>query len=83
MNKLAIIKEHAELPDTYGIKLSFITGKTAEYTVAGHKFLPDNKLEFVTFEDEWHVVPLTNVIDLTFDKQFSKIVALKDTNGPK
>ncbi len=70
-------KEDQELPDAYGITVMFVTGKREEYEVASHR-IKDAVLEFVTSMDEWHLLPMSSVLELKFDKRFSKVVALRE-----
>lgn len=74
-----IPKDDQKLPDWYSMTVKFIDGTSDTFKVAAHK-LGDKVFEFVTFEDEWHWVPLQCVKILSFDKSFSKIVAIKQNN---
>lgn len=70
-------KDDQRLPDYYGVKIEDITGKVREYKVAGHTWMVEIRaIELYLFEDEYIVIPLDNVI-ISFDKQFSKVVKLK------
>lgn len=69
---------NTELPKTYTLTIKFVDGKTKEFEVAQHSLMKEKDIvEFVTNDDKWHMVPLINVIDIEFCKNFSKIVADK------
>ena len=71
-------KEDQSLPDNYGFKITYLTGKTEEFELANHVYNTQSQLlEFATKDDIWHWVPITNVCKVEFDSRFSKIVAYK------
>lgn len=72
-------KEDAELPDSYGIDIFYITGKEDEFEVASHRLIADSTiLELVTKDDFWHLIPLANIKKISFNKNFSKVIAIKE-----
>lgn len=69
-------KDNQELPDAYGIKIFYIDGKSEDFEVASHN-LGDKVFEFVSKDDIWSWVQISNIKRIEFDKRFSKIVAIK------
>jgi hypothetical protein len=78
--KLAIKKQVEALPDSYGVTFHYIDGKSESFEIASHH-LGAAVFEFVTTEDVWHWVKMENVKRVEFDKNFSKIVAIKAKAG--
>lgn len=77
MSKVFLPKDDKRLPDFYGVKIEYITGQTKEFKVASHSFINSMRaIEIVTFDNEYVVVPMDNVV-LYFDKDFTKIVEIK------
>lgn len=68
-------KDDQRLPDYFGIKIYYVTGDVEEYEVASRS-IRGSELEFVTKDDEWHLVNMANVKRLSYDKRFSKMVAI-------
>jgi len=72
-------KEDPELPDHYSIKIIFHNGSHEEFQVASHQILREQDLlEFVTHDDKWNLVPTGSFRRIEFDKNFSKIIALRE-----
>ncbi len=72
-----IPKQDHRLPDYYDMKINFSDGTTINHRVAQH-WVTDIYLEFATHEDDiWHFVPLVNIKHIEFDKNFSKVIAIK------
>jgi hypothetical protein len=82
MNLLPFIKkDHADLPDAYGIKIDFIDGTELELEIASHRHVPaSGTFEIVTKDDEWKLFPVSGIKAIHFDKRFSKIVAIKEAS---
>lgn len=77
-------KEHPDIPDSYGIKVFYLSGKIDEFELASHKLNSQTLIfEFVTKEDIWHWVPMANVCNIEFDNRFSKLIALKEKSEVK
>jgi hypothetical protein len=77
MSKVFLPKDDQRIPDFYGVKIEYITGQTKEFKVASHSFINSMRaIEIVTFDNEYVVVPMDNVV-LYFDKDFTKIVEIK------
>jgi len=70
-------KQDNKLPDSYEITVTYHDGPKDTFNIAQHRLLPSQVLEFVTTEDEWFIIPLTSIKKLAFDKNLSRIVALK------
>ena len=84
MRKVFIPKDDQRLPDYYGVKIHYVTGKVDDLQIASHTFLKEIEcLEFVTHEDLWYNVPVSSIVKLEFDKSFSKIVALREEQKKK
>jgi hypothetical protein len=77
-----IKKDIASLPDKYGVTVHFIDGTKETFECASHKFVEKHGLELALFEDLFEFIVLNNVKRISFDKEFSKIVAAK-TAGDK
>lgn len=83
MSKVFLPKDDQRLPDYYGIKVEYITGKVREYKVASHTFLDALRaIEIKTFDNEFIVIPLDNIM-LTFDKEFTKVIDIKTEMAKK
>lgn len=81
-------KDDDALPDYYGITVTLINSKVKEYEVASHSYLPGcNVLSIVTKDDLWVAIPLSNILEINYDKQFSKVVEIankkKNKDAPK
>lgn len=72
-------KENHDLPDNYGIKIFYISGKMEEFELAEHSLNKDTgMLEFWTKDDVCNWVIISNIQRIEFDKRFSKLVAIKN-----
>lgn len=72
-------KENNELPDNYGAKFFYLSGGVDEFVLASHRLDPSNKiLELLTADDLHMWVMLENVNRIEFNKNFSKIISLKE-----
>ncbi len=79
-----IKKQHPDIPDIYGITLFYLDGTKEELKIASHAFLKDTKFfEYVTEDDFWSVVPFDSLKKISFDKNFSKMLALKTAEQQK
>jgi hypothetical protein len=69
-------KDNQELPDSYTFTIHYLDGSKEEFEAASHT-LSDKLFEFVTKDNliSWTVV--SSIKRIEFDKQFSKIVAIK------
>lgn len=66
------------MPDSYGIKVTFITGKTLDYTVVAHSWLYEGQvLSIMTTDDEGKMLPMSSILEVTFDRTFQRIVEMK------
>jgi len=82
MNTILLPKEHNEIPDYYGIRIDHIDGKVSEYQGSHSMVLNGAAIQICTFEDEWVLIPMANIRKVSFDKNFSKLIAVKEkTNG--
>jgi hypothetical protein len=83
--KLFIKKDNNNLPDFYVLNIEFITGKKEEIKIVSHKFVGNNqdKVELITVEDEFILLPFSNIVSIKFDKNFSKIVELREKQRDK
>jgi hypothetical protein len=72
-----IPKDNQELPDWYGCTITLVTGKKIELELASHR-LGEKLFEVATKEDEWKWFPIENILQVEFDKRFSKIVDIKN-----
>lgn len=77
MFKPWIKKDNHALPDFYNITIEFLDGTSEEYKIASHKML-DKGCELVLFEDTFTFIPWGAIKTMNFDKNFSKIVHLRE-----
>lgn len=71
-------KEHPQLPECYGMIITYLTGGTEELEVAQHSLVPELQiLELATTDDEWMTIPLSSIQKMSFDSRFSKIITLQ------
>ena len=71
-------KEDQRLPNSYGIKVFYVDGTAEEFNAAAHR--PDHAngiLEIWTSDDLCRWIFMPHVLKLQFDKNFSKMVAIK------
>lgn len=83
MNKqLFIPKQNEKLPDFYHVNIEFINGKSKSFDIAQHNYLDRfgavGILEILTKDNIWHNFAVSNIIEVTFDKEFSKVVDIKN-----
>jgi len=73
-------KEDPGIPDSYKIKITYITGRTEEYDVASqYPINPQMQiLEFWTAEDLNVWIELRNVVKIEYDKNWSKMIAIRE-----
>lgn len=72
-------KEDQRLPDHYGIKIYYLTGKCDEFQLASHVYSKEtDMIEFWTKENLLHWVPMNAVAKIEFDSNFSKIIEIKN-----
>lgn len=73
-----------DLPDSYGVKITYITGKEESFELASHVLNKDLGIfEFATKDDVWNWVPVSSVQRIEFDKRFSKIMSVKEKESAK
>lgn len=71
-----IPKLQAGVPDSYGVTITFITTRVKEYRIVRHEWVFSNSaFSFQTIDNERHVVPLSSVCDILFDKDFETLLA--------
>ena len=77
-------KSNQNLPDSYGVKIYYVTGKVESFELASHTFTKETGLfEFTTKDDLWNWVPISSVQRIEFDKRFSEIMATKEKEMEK
>jgi len=78
-------KDDARLPDCYGVKIKYITGKIEQFTIASHMYSKETGLlEIWTHEDtkvSW--IPMSSVERVEFDKDFTKVLNIRSENMAK
>lgn len=88
-----IPKHDHDLPDWYGISVTYVNGKVETFEVASHTFIQTVSafngdgsireksnlyvIELATRNDEYVCIPFSSVLKLSFDKQYSKVVACR------
>lgn len=79
-----IPKLFQDMPDNYGIKVFYVSGKEENFEIAEHNLNKDTgTLEFVTKDDLWNWIPISSIQRLEFDKRFSKIIDYKEKQAQK
>ncbi len=77
-------KTNQNIPDNYGVKIYYVTGKVETFELASHTFTKDTGLfEFTTKEDLWNWVPMSSVQRIEFDKRFSEMMSIKEKEFQK
>ncbi len=77
MNLLPFIKrDHEDLPPFVGLTIFYLDGKSEEYEVAGWPVV-EGCLRLMTKDDMYHHIPLSAIKRISFDKRYSKMVAIK------
>mgnify|MGYP006971732990 CR=1 FL=1 len=81
VSPVIMAKEHKDLPDSYGLKVFYIDGKTEELELASHAYdsstgvmeawLTDNVVTWIPFKTG-------TVKRFEFDKRFTKILEIKN-----
>lgn len=80
MNPLPFIpKEVQGLPDHYGMKVEYLTGKTDEFELVNHS-IGNDLLTFMTKQEIINWVPVSSILRVEFDKRLTKIMELKGRN---
>lgn len=82
MRNFFLPKKDQRLPDSYEVKIEFLDGTDKNYKLAAHRYM-DQGIELVLFDDLFTFVPWSGIKTLNFDKQFSKIIALKEERDKK
>jgi hypothetical protein len=76
-----IPKLDERVPDFYTITIHYHDGKKEDFEVVSH-IVKNELFEVVTKEDRWNLWPITSIKKIEFDKEFSKIMAIKqEQNG--
>lgn len=78
MTKVFLPKEDQALPDYIGLKIHYVTGTMEEFKVASYQPVVNGVFEFWTEDDLCHWVMVENVKHFEWDKNFSKMVAIRN-----
>jgi len=71
-----------DVPDHYGMKISFIDGKKKEVFAVGHTVMAGSGVLSVrTKEDKIHWFPTNNVLEIEYDLAFTKILEAKEARA--
>lgn len=76
--KAYLPKDDQELPDSYGITVHYVTGKSDKIQVVKHTILPNGVMSLWTDEDICNLIPIANVTRFEFDKNLTKILSLAE-----
>lgn len=71
-------KEHPDLPDNYGLTITYLTGKSETFELASQAPITNGIFEFTTLDDTYHWIPITSIAHFHFDKRFTKVIELKN-----
>ena len=77
-----IPKDDQRLPDYYGLKVHYLDGRTDEFELAGHNIQDvqgTTMLYLATKDDLWNWIPVASIKRLEWSKEWSKILALKES----
>jgi len=81
MNNIYKIKNQ-DVPDHYGMTVFFIDGKKKEFFAVGHTLVTGNSiLSLRTKEDKVHWLPISNIFEIEYDLNFSKILEAKEAKA--
>lgn len=72
-----LAKEHQDIPDSFIMKIHYVTGKMEEFEVSERGGVELGAITFVTKDDIWHTVVIQNVLRIEYDKSYSKLVAIR------
>lgn len=72
-----IPKEDERLPDAWGIKITYATGRVEEFEGTHNVYKETGTLEILTMEDKFFLLPIQNILKIEFDNRFSRFVHLK------
>lgn len=83
-NKTFLPKEDQSLPDNYSVSIFYISGKHEVIELASHNLNKEcGLLELWTKDDICSWVVMANIQRIEFDKNFSKMVAIKQKMDKK
>jgi len=71
-----IPKEHPDLPDHYGIKIHYITGKSEDFEGIHFIVKDTSTIEIITSDDLFRIIPFSSILKIELDKRFSKSVEI-------
>lgn len=72
-------KEHPDLPDYYKIDVHYFTGPVETFEIVSHAILKEIKtIEIITKDDCFILIPLSTIKKICFDKNWNKIVEIRN-----
>lgn len=78
MNNIHKVKIQ-DVPDHYGMKVLFIDGKKRDFSTVAHTLINGNGIMSIrTKEDKIHWLPTTNIIEIEYDLNFTRILEAKE-----
>lgn len=85
MFNLFLKKKDQRLPDNYQITVYYLDGTSDTIEAASHCFVgPQNSvLEIATKDDTWENIYVSCIKKITYDKRFSKMIAIKEERERK
>lgn len=84
ISPVALQKEHKDFPDSYGIKVWYISGEQEEFELASHVYSKETQLfEFWSKDALVSWIPMSAIQRIEFDKNFTKIVEIKQETERK
>lgn len=72
-DKLKLVKEHADLPDSYEVRIIFIDQKEDIFSEVVSHMIHNGVMEIITAADTYHWVVMQNVKTMHFDKRYSRV----------
>lgn len=76
VSPVILAKEHPDIPDCYGIKIVYITGGEDKFEVVKHFPIKDGFIEFWDTDEQLHLIPISSIKHLVFDKRWAKLISL-------
>jgi hypothetical protein len=72
-----IPKDNQEMPDSYNVKIYYITGKTDDFCVVSLFPIPQTQtIEIWLKDDLMLLIPIQSILKIEYDKKWSKIVEI-------
>ena len=74
-----LLKDVQDLPDHYGMRVEYLTGKSDEFEIVNHA-ISNEVLMFMSKSETINWIPISSILKVEFDKRLIKIMELKSKN---